>query len=504
MGSRMSLFIVPWVVLAVAVLVALYLPIGRDLAVPVFLVPWATLSVDLGVSVTLAQLILILLMIKYGINRRLSIGAVPHFGVISVIVYVGLVSALLTFASQFNEIEYAGGVMRNGFLRTVVVLISFLLSFVPFALVNAKGTFFTIMGLLKVYVVSVLILGALGVLQYMVYNATGTDLFPIWMFDSGRDRYVTAIVAGYDIMRPSSLAGEPKGLAMITAVAAILIIAVGRSLFRKRWIFYFSFLLFLLVIFLTQSTSAFLSFGIGIVVFFGLRFVGRSLRRSTILICYFLGTAAIFGIYFSNVANVYLVKDRSLMPRAENTLELLYLRSLGRMEVEDMDWVIIRSFQEDPIKLVVGRGFGLGHLFVEPYIPVQNFYMFGTLVSPKSGVILILVNGGVVALALFIIFLAKITPVARNANRVQAPMFREYILRIQMAFISIVVMMLLRTYIIDVGLMLFAIMSAAQQPQGLMPQKSRSNVRRRMQRGEYPAKQVTEPPSSFNGKAADG
>lgn len=458
---------VPWIVLAISAFIALRMPPGRDLGVPVFWVPWNALEVNLGADVLVAQAILMVLALKYAAEMRLSPGKIPSIGLIAAIIVLGLAAATITFNTHSVDIEFAGGALRNGPLRTLVVLVVFLLAIIPFALINARGARFSIIGLLRVYVISVLVLCTLGILQYVVYQATGNDIFPIGLLGGNPEHFRTGkfVAFGGPVMRPSSFGGEPKGLSMATAAAAVLIMAFGSRLFRSRAKLYGAFFLCLSIIYLTQSTSGFVAFGLGVVVFFGLRSLGRPLARSTILVAYLIGTAAITSVYFYNVENVTLLEHNSYatkkLRQSDSIMEVLYLRTLGRMDVEDMDWVIIKSFQEDPAGLIIGRGFGLGHLFTDPFIPLKLDYMIGTLNSPKSGITLFLVNGGVISLVLFIFFLARVTPAAEDALRSPDPAYRDYIRRAQIAFITLVVMLMLRTYVYELGLMLMAIMSSA-------------------------------------------
>ena len=473
----MSLLLVPWIVLAISVFIALRLPLGRDLSVPIFLAPWQAFAIDVGARVELSQAVLLVLALKYVARSQFTPRAIPSLGLIIAIVLIGVGAAAITFTTHSVDIVFVGGEFRNGPLRTLVVLVVFALAIIPFALINARGARISVIGLLRVYVRSVLVLCVLGIVQYLAFRATGNDIFPIGIFDGDPERYKTGLMHTFGgvIMRPSSLAGEPKGLAMVTGVAAVLIIGFGKRMFRSWKIRYASLLLFLVILYLAQSTSAFVSFGLGIMVFFGLRSLGRPLARSAILIGYVFGTAAITAIYFTNVMTVPLDRDqRQIFKRiaqSESMVELIYHRSLGRMDVEDMDWVIIKSYMADPLGLVFGRGFGLGHLFTDPYIPLQNSYMIGTLNSPKSGITLFLVNGGAASLILFIFFLAKITPASNDIHRFQDPAFSDYVRRAQAVFITLVIMFMLRTYVFEVGLLLMAVMSSALRPKMPRPQQ---------------------------------
>lgn len=466
----MALTLVPFVVLFIAIVAIFHFPIGRDLHVPIFLMPWYALEPDVGVGITLTQFTLAALAFKYALRMRLDLRTMPGLGIVIAIVAVGLASAAITFATHTADTEFAGGELRNGVFRAVVVLGVFALAVLPFVLVGAPGVRLSRWGLLRTYVVSVGILCVLGVVQLAVFNIAGTDIFPIGIFQHqtrgtgpGDTGFVSAtfMLGHVSQLRISSLAGDPKSLGMVTAAAAVVVMAFRSKLFRRRAMANMTLMLFLFVIAFTHSTSALLSLAVCLPVCLGLWFLGRPLRRTTVLLIYSAAAATILSTYLYNVAAAPLTPYAAPPLPIDNYADLFYARTLGRLEVEDFDWVLLKSFLMDPAALPLGRGFGLGHLFTDPYIPEEfRYYMEGRVISPKSGVTLFLVNTGLIGLGLFVLFLAKATPSISSQPAQHSSAAKEYIRRAQMVLIPLVLMMYLRAYIFEITLMITAILSA--------------------------------------------
>jgi hypothetical protein len=124
------------------------------------------------------------------------------------------------------------------------------------------------------------------------------------------------------------------------------------------------------------------------------------------------------------------------------------------MEVEDFDWVIIKSMLEEPSSVLLGRGVGLGHLFTEPFIPdIWRYYMGGSIISPKSGLTYFLVNGGIADVFLMVVLASKLSPSFQYSLSPRPDrQLIAFVQQAQRAVIPLVIMFMLRTYIWDVML----------------------------------------------------
>lgn len=464
----MNYQVIPFFVIGLAAIMVMGSRVGKDIHIPVFLLPWYALTPEIGVGVTPYQFLILLLTIKYFLKGRFSLDPIPSIGLIVLLMIIGVVSAAITLSTHTSEIIYVGGEFRNGWLRSLVVMVVFTISVLPFALLLSPRISVDGISLARTYSISVTVLCLLGIFQYIMFHLTGADIFPIGMFGSAEDQQRSAIFdigLGSDI-RPSSLAGEPKGLGMNATAAAVIWLAIGSLMFPKRWIRHAVLATLMITIYLTQSTSAMLGFGVALCFFFGLRLIGNPLSRRLILLGYLGSAFCILGIYLYYVSTVPLTAYRGEVTPITGYLDFVYRRTLGRIQVEDFDWVILKSFLEDPTAFLFGRGFGLGHLFVDPYIPDNmRYYMEGRIQSPKSGVVLLLTNGGLFAIVLFCFFLAACTPVVaggRNANTGNY----DFVRAAQTMIIPLVLLMFLRVYVYDVCMFMLAVVASLARTSG--------------------------------------
>lgn len=439
---------------------------GWDTLVPVFLIPWTALTPDLGVQLPLSKLLFVLLAIKYATLGRLSLSDVPNVSILLLVLLIGWLAAASTLAGDPVGANYEGGELRNGWLRVVVVTFNFLLTMLPFALILARGVPQSAWLLLKTYTLSVLILCLIGIVQYIVFRSTGRDILPLGLLqveDSLLRSGMGTTIGGELDLRPGSLAGEPKTLGMFAASAIILVLALGWDLFHSTLVRGGAVVLAVITILLTQSTSALLALPVGIAVYLTFRVIGRPLGISSIFLIYVtcgLGLLAVFLYRVSVDINPTYDSFVFLNPNPSFG-ELLYQRTIARLSVEDFDWVILKAFLAEPLTGLFGRGFGLGHLAADEYIPeIWRHYMQGRIVFPKSGITFFFVNGGVAALILMMAFLARITPTVRP-GRLYRPQVIALVRTGQLIAIPMVVLLLLRLYIFDVTILVLAASSLA-------------------------------------------
>lgn len=454
--------VIPYLVLGSASLLVVVLPFGRDMLVPVFLMLWGALTPDIGINLPLSKILFLIIFVKYGLYGRLAFGAVPGLSIYGVAIVVGLISAGITLATETVRIDYFGGELRNGWYRVAIVTINFVLSLLPFVLLSARGVPHLMSSLLRTYVVSALVLCMIGIVQYGVFRATGMDVIPLGLFTQSEADLrsgLGATVGGEIDLRPGSFAGEPKSLGMFAATSIIILVAFGRLVVTTVWLRIALIFVALLTIFLTQSTSAFLSLPVGMAVYLALRAMGRPLPASAVFIIYTVVAFILLAIFLERVATAPEPSNDGVVSVVQNpTLgEFLYQRSIGRLDVEDFDWVILKSFLADPATVVLGRGFGLGHLTAGPFIPdVWRHYMEGRIIFPKTGVTYYFVNGGLVFVLIMMLYLARITPTA-GRGAVANPDRSALVQQAQLALIPLVVLLLLRLYVYDVALFVSAV-----------------------------------------------
>lgn len=70
------LHVIPFAVLAVAVIIALLMPVKRGIAVAVALIPWFGLTPDIGVAMALSKYVVVIIIFKYFL---LSPRNITHF-----------------------------------------------------------------------------------------------------------------------------------------------------------------------------------------------------------------------------------------------------------------------------------------------------------------------------------------------------------------------------------------------------------------------------------------
>ncbi len=313
--------------------------------------------------------------------------------------------------------------------------------------------------ILRTLLTSIAILSGLGVLQVLVFIPTGTDLFPVGMFvTESRSAFVT--IQHEFFLRASSFAGEPKGLGMVAAAGAVIVLGFRQSLVPSgAWRFTLV-MLFVVTVILTQSTSAVLSLIVGVTTIIGLRVIGKPLTRAGLFMTFFTATAVLATLILISASNLDVESGRLFAKPDASFFQLVVDRTLGRLNVDDFDWVIISSMLHDPSSLFLGHGFGLSHLFTEPFIPAPwRRYMLEIVIAPKSGLLFFISSGGIVATFLFVLFLAYTTPAVRPKVRLTDPIRWHYVRMVQVVVIPLVLMALMRVQIYELSLLVLALVS---------------------------------------------
>jgi hypothetical protein len=443
---------------------------------------------DVGVNLALSKALFVLLAVKYAAKGLFSINAIPQFPLLFLVFLFGIISGAITLSTETFGTEFAGGALRNGWFRLVAVTIDFSLSLLPIALVLSRGIPFSIQVLLKTYVVSVVILCVIGVVQYAIFRVTGADIIPLGMLQVQEENLRSGMgisVGGEIDLRPGSFAGEPKSLGMFAVTSLVLSFAFRDLLFPSRLHLVGVAILTVVTVFLTQSSSALIALPLALGIYFLLRFRGQPLKSGTVGLLYFGCASAILMMMMYRVANDVELSDGGVLnaEQYQTLTDMLYQRTIGRLSVEDFDWVILKAFLANPETWIFGRGFGLGHLNVTQYIPEANlFYMEGRVVFPKTGVTFLFVNGGVGMLALMMAYLTKLTPSANylHFSALNSNTLATAIGRGQLALIPLVFLFLMRIYVIEVTMLIAAIcFLGTRQAMGISPMSMRPAMSQR-------------------------
>ncbi|MER9651410.1 hypothetical protein [Mesorhizobium sp. M0199] len=457
----MTAEILPFVVLAVAAVIAMLLPLGKDLAVPTFMHAWFALTPNIGINLPLSKLLFGLLILKYLVHGRFDPVRSSPFLIYILLLASGLVAAFISLSMTGSGVEFVGGAFRNGWLRVLIAVISLTLGFAPIFLLLAKGIEIPARFLIRWMCISLLTLCLIGIAQFAVFVATGIDILPLGLF-MGAEELRTGLVAvgGYQYMRPAALAGEPKSLGIVASVLLLMLITMGSQIFRSKLVRYVASAMGLLTILLTQSTSAFVSLGLGLVIYFALRTIGRPLRTPEIISLYAIAAVVILSVFFGRVAEIDTIGlSVTNMDTPDSFISLMKSRTLDRLEVEDFDVIILKSMLDDPLSIVVGRGIGLAHLFTNNYVPeVWRYYVQDRVIFPKTGLTFFLANGGAASVLLFILLMATLTP-ARDRSELLDKYLWRHLTLVQHTVIPLMFLAMIRIYVFELSLLIGAILT---------------------------------------------
>ncbi|WP_156505600.1 hypothetical protein [Sulfitobacter sp. HI0054] len=408
-----------------------------SLLTAVFFAPWQALELDLGVSISLSQLVAMSLFL-----RLISTGSAnfssKQFSLALIVLTIGVLSSLITLMVYTRA--------EDGIGRVLVSTSVFVFSFVAFFCANSERTELELARMIKCCVYSGLSLGLLAIIQAVIYGFTGNDIFPIGLFRSEEASRVTAIARTFsgEFFRASSLAGEPKSLGMFTSVAAIVLLLFWR-LFPGR---YLILAILLLSSLLSNSSSAFFVYGVGTVCYL-LRIFKLPIRGSV----YFALFAVISAATVLYVSSVPLISYHSKFAIPDTFFQLLYQRSFGRMEVEDTDYVIVASMLHDPLTFLLGKGAGLTHVGIADYVPNGFSYLSDFLIAPKSGAVFIFASFGLLGAIPFILLFASVGKIARFSARQYGS--RELDLAVPYLLLFLFSAFLLRVYLFELVLLVF-------------------------------------------------
>lgn len=412
----------------VALVVALRYPKGM-LYATIALLPWQGLDFDVGLRLTASRVLLGVLCVV-GLGRLLT-HRVPRgtFPVSGAMIAIGLYAVLLTLLRLpfLPEASVAGGLLRGPMVRSIVQCIYFLavagggMLVVPLYLREVED--FRRAG--RCYLVSLVVLAALGCVQLALWYGTGWNPLPLGLVTRwGEDRSLliqgSFVFGDVQLNRMNSLGGEPKDLGQSLMVGLFFIQALwlthpdpalARRL-RAPWL-----LLFLSML-LTFSTSAMCVWPVGSLAQLFLR--GVFVRRAA-------PGAIRAGMDLRGVVGLLLFLAVALagMPRdfgkGMKLGDLLASRTMERLELEDFDQAISQFLARQPDWLPFGVGLGNAHLYADRYLAdTAAEYAQGTAFRSKSGTLRLLSELGVAGLLLWTV------AVSSQMRKLQAVMRAAY------------------------------------------------------------------------------
>lgn len=408
----------------------------RALTLALFFSPWTALEINLGISLSISQIIMLTIFLRLSILNGLSLGHTLGLNILITIALGFLVSLVISMGQS----DWISTLIRTG-----TVSVSFLTAVAAFFFAT-KSPRVSINTLIRTIVYSGAILSTIGIIQFTTFALSGIDILPLNFFlneDSGRSAVLSSAYG--EILRASSFTKEPKSLGIFSALCLGTLMLYW-TLFKYRFIF---FVVFFASTIMTASTSAFFIFAIVPII------IALKHFRVPIGIAWYL-----FAFFLSATFTTLYVSENDLTPyhlKFENMTsfnDLIYARTIGRLEVEDNDFVIIDSMLDTPIYFFAGKGIGLAHFQTENYIPALHFsYLKDYLIAPKSGTVFLLANFGIIGTIIFVWTLSLISSRLRTlAGLTHAPKgLNKLVYLLYFIFISFI----LRTYIFEFSMMVF-------------------------------------------------
>jgi len=376
----------------------------------VFLAPWQGLDVDVGLRIT-AHLAVFTPLAVVTLLRVLEKGALA-FPLTRASGYFVLFAAYAVIWSLFQlpflpHAEVAGGELRSPVLRAAMQIPMFLVSISPTFLVpQLLRQPSQLASAARVYLLSSVVLAALGWVQLFTWYSTGWNPMPIGLVDSllggiGEGTREASFEYESLIYRMNSFAGEPKFLGA-ALVVALLFIQVwwdngGRRTARTRLLW-----LFLAASGLaTFSTTAIYLWIIGSMALAILKLT-RALRGHHGWRRALFGSAISLTLVTAGIVTV--VTYSSTSPESGLLIGLFQERTIGRESAifEDTDDAVLQYLADEPMQAVLGVGMGNVHLYADPYLePMVAVYAGGGSFVAKSGYLRTVSELGILGLALW-------------------------------------------------------------------------------------------------------
>jgi hypothetical protein len=361
-----------------------------------FFLPFFGIIYEIGLQVNPEKLVTAyMLLVMVVLHEQFRYHAhVLLYLVVAIVVTAMLSVSLPDYADQFP--------LLRGRLRWVFQIVYLLMAFAPLHYIpSVLKTHADIKRLLFFFVVSCVLNAGMGIAQYLVYQATGTDIFPMSLF-MGTELSNTAL---YDlgqlrIMRVCGLGGEPKHLAYSLTTGFILVFTwflVAKEEARRLL---FCMALFVVCIFLTLSSQGIILLAAALILVpLALMFAQK--RVSVRGLGMLLGVAALSWYVWNYTFAGTLLRLR--------TVERLTESDVGGGEggIEDFDLIIVNYLKDHPHRALTGFGLGNVHFYTRDYIPDElRYYIDKSVFVSKKGAFRILSETGALGLCLFLAMFA--------------------------------------------------------------------------------------------------
>jgi hypothetical protein len=454
----------PYLVFAVASVVAFMLPRGRDVAVPIALVPWWALEVEFGLSVKVSEMLMALIIARHFNAGRLRVGSMPGLGYFAAFMILSIVAAIATIEFGPAVPQFAGGgVMRNGYGRVATAFFKTMILIGFVATISSCRHRLSPFHLLKTYVYSCVALAILGIIQMAVFLTNGIDIFPIAMFQGEEfHRSGMLTIEGQSVLRISSLGGEPKGLGQALALALCILMILSRRFAMSRWKYVGSAGLLFVVVLLTSSTSAYVTLLIvgGFILAFSRRPQPYSMFQVRTTLCLIAGI--LISVFYAQAAFTDTLA-RPTYRKFDSYGAAIVARLTDRVKLDDSDSLVMESYVDAPVGLFFGRGLGVVHHYAYSLIPPHMaYYLTGSIIVPKSGIAHYVGNAGVLGMLLIVLTLSQFVPVSDRAGPRGKRMPTQLITRLQALSFGLFATLLLRLYCRDIIWITFACMAVIQ------------------------------------------
>lgn len=356
----------------------------------VFFIPFKAVYFEFGASMTLSQLFLILVVIHFLIIQFQGKNSIHfHWAWLVLILYAVFDTAIFSFyiysspdihTEVFNHL----GALRTN-LRPLVQVVRFVLfSYLIYIIVvNYYKDRSKILEVFKTLISSIILLSALGIVQLVVFQFSGIDIFPIERLTTSQ----TAILntGYYSSIRVTSLGGEPKSFGMICVFGLVLLQTFSKDMGFSNKYLYTAYTIISIPLVLTFSTSAYIL----LILFFSYKILFEAKGLTKLL--------AITSIVL--VVFLFINQSGSIINLA------IQDRLLNRSIFEDFDSTIISFLVDNKLWLLLGSGLGNIHNLAYPYIdPLYGHYMYGNIFVAKSGYLRIISELGLIGFILFGIF----------------------------------------------------------------------------------------------------
>jgi hypothetical protein len=369
----------------------------------VFFVPWIGLQSNIGLTLSIDRMIAVIILLV--ILGRVGLDALVGFGVFLLYVFGDTVVQSIELPGSAKDYPPLQGEYR--WLFQLVIWGLYLAPAMYAArLANAE----LVTRAYRVLLGSVAVLSMLAIVQFVVFYATGVDLFPIGILGPSGEMHAgmfdSASFMGGRVFRPCALGGEPKHLAYSIALALTVLLAdamwrgpLGLSSRRRMGLA----ALFVAALVLAFSTQGFALVVANVVIVVGVTLWTRP-RGKFRMMKPFIAIAAILaaGAFIPGLRDV--VADRTVGRVSESGA------------IEDFNLAVWAWLREHPAKAILGVGLGNVHLYAAPFVPMEvRHYMLDGVFVAKSGLLRLISELGIVGCGLFLY--ALIGPLARLVRR---------------------------------------------------------------------------------------